>query len=164
MILSRLVSIFLRFGEFVAAAVCLGLSAHFLHQYNETGTGPHGRTIYVIVIAAISVVVSLIWMIPFTGTFFHYPFDFVLSLAWFAAFAALVNYIHDQNCGGVFHWRGLARGGFCDRWKADEAFAFIGACFWLASTLLGAYVYHKKTRPVVVDGSSRGRWGRRSYV
>ncbi|KAF4304219.1 hypothetical protein GTA08_BOTSDO08150 [Botryosphaeria dothidea] len=165
MILSRLVSIFLRFGEFVSAAVCLGISAYFIHRYHDGERNlPNGRTIYTIVIAAVSLVTSLIWMIPFTGTFFHYPFDFILSLAWFASFGALVEYIHDANCGTAFGWRGLYRGSFCDKWRANEAFAFISACFWLASTLLGAYVFHKKTRPVAVDGASRSRWGRRSYV
>ncbi|KKY26930.1 putative integral membrane protein [Diplodia seriata] len=165
MILSRLVSIFLRFGQFVSAAVCLGLSAWFLHEIHDGSSGPHKRTIYVIVIACVSLVTSLIWMIPFTFTFFHYPFDLILSLAWFAAFGALVEYINSANCGGAFHWGGLYRGGWCDKWKANEAFAFIAACFWLASTLLGAWVFHKKSRPVVVDGAGpRNRFGRRSYV
>lgn len=51
--------------------VCLGLSAWFLHEIRHGSGGPRGRTIYIIVIACVSIITSLIWMIPFTFTFFH---------------------------------------------------------------------------------------------
>ncbi|KAF2143309.1 uncharacterized protein K452DRAFT_225060 [Aplosporella prunicola CBS 121167] len=146
MIISRVVSLFLRFGQFVCAAVCLGISAHFLHEYyeSEPHTGPNGREIYTIIIAALSLLMSLVWLIPFTSTFFHYPFDFLLSLAWFAAFGVLVNWVHRANCGGAFHWGGITHNNYCSKWKANEAFAFISACFWLASAIL---VRLEQTRP-----------------
>ncbi|KAF2500957.1 hypothetical protein BU16DRAFT_522039, partial [Lophium mytilinum] len=65
----------------------------------------------------------------------HYPFDLFISAAWFAAFGVFVNWIHKLPCGGIWHWSGLANGGYCSQWKAAEAFSFIGACFWLASAL-----------------------------
>lgn len=86
MIVSRVVSIFLRFGQFVCAAVVLGLVAHFLDQRNKYGIGPLGRSIYTIVIASISVLFSLVWLIPTTASMLHYPFDLLMSAAWFAAF------------------------------------------------------------------------------
>ena len=114
----------------------MGIVAHFLHQHHKYNIGPEGREIYTEVIAALSVVLSLIWLLPFTSQFLHYPFDLVISAAWFAAFGAFVNWIHRMNCGGIFHWRGLTNGSYCSQWKAAEAFSFISACFWLASAIL----------------------------
>ncbi|OCL09559.1 hypothetical protein AOQ84DRAFT_375732 [Glonium stellatum] len=155
-------SLFLRFGEFVCAAVVMGIVAFFLHQHHKYNIGPEGREIYTEVIAVISVVLSLVWLLPFTSQFLHYPFDLIISAAWFAAFAALVNWIHRLNCGGIFHWAGLTNGSYCGQWKAAEAFSFISACFWLASAILGWYVYHHlRDRAVATDSTTtRRRWGR----
>jgi len=158
MILSRVLSLFFRFGEFVSAAVVLGLIAHFLHIHHREHVGPLGREIYTTVIAALSVLVSLVWLIPFTSSFMHYPFDLLLSFGWFAAFGVLVNYIHKINCGSAFQWAGLAHNNTCSRWKATEAFSFISACFWLASALLSMYVYHKvNRRGAAATGVDRSR-------
>lgn len=71
------------------------------------------------VIAALSVVLSIIFFIPFTSSMLHYPLDFIMTAAWFAAFGVLVDYLHDQNCGGIFHWGGITRGGYCGQWKVS---------------------------------------------
>ncbi|KAF2104781.1 hypothetical protein NA57DRAFT_70987 [Rhizodiscina lignyota] len=141
--LARVGSLILRFGEFVCAAVVLGIMAYFLSQYHHTHSGPHGREIYTLVVAVLALILSLIWMIPTLTHMLHYPMDFIISAAWFAAFGILVNYLRGQNCGGVFHWGGIQHGGYCGEWKAAEAFSFISACLWLASFLLGIYIYHK---------------------
>jgi hypothetical protein len=86
MLFSRVVSVFLRFGEFVSAGVVLGLMAHLLHRYDHTHTGPLARMIYTIIIAALSALFSLVWLIPTTRSMMHYPFDLLMSVAWFAAF------------------------------------------------------------------------------
>jgi len=169
MILSRALSFGLRFAEFVCSAVVLGIVGHFLRVRHKTGSGPRGREIYTEVIAAFSLVLSLVWLLPFTSTFMHYPMDVILSFAWFAAFGALVNWLHKLNCGGAFDWDGLTHGGQCNQWKAAEAFAFMSAIFWLASALLSIYVYHKvrkgETTTVATDGAPRRRrWGRKSAV
>lgn len=72
----------------------------------------------------------------------HYPLDLFMSAAWFAAFGILVDFIKDQNCGGIWYWGGIARGGYCSQWKATEAFSFIAAVLWFTSMLLGIYVTH----------------------
>lgn len=164
MILSRLLSLIFRFAEFVCAAVVLGVDGFLLHQYRHTHQGPLGREIYVEVIAGISLVAALIWMIPTTSAILHYPFDFLMVGAWFAAFGILVQHIHSIGCGSAFHWAGLANGSYCSTWKATEAFSFIAGCFWLASALLGIYVFHKLERRTAAAPPRRRRWGRRSYV
>jgi len=168
MIMSRLLSFILRFGEFICAAVVLGLAGHFLRIHHNQGTGPKGREIYTTIIAAWSVVLSLLWLLPFTHTFMHYPLDLLTSFGWFAAFGALVDWIHRINCGQAFNWGFIYHGGVCGQWKAAEAFSFIAAVFWLVSALLSAYVFHKRSEPVATDGAANGtgrrRWGRKSQV
>ena len=116
--------------------VVLGISAHLLHVHHTQHTGPLGREIYTTVISVVSVLLSLLWLLPFTASFMHYPADFLISFSWFAAFAVLVNWIHKIDCGSAFHWAGLNKSGQCNTWKAAEAFSFLSACFWLASALL----------------------------
>jgi hypothetical protein len=171
MILSRLLYFFFRFAEFVCGVVVLGIVGHFIHQYRHGSGGPITREIYAEVVAGITTFFSLIWLLPFTWNFLHYPLDFLFSAAWFGAFAALVNWIRKANCGGVFHWAGLANGSYCGQWKAAEAFSFIAACFWLASALLGVHVWHNlRARNAAAapapaaTTTRRRRWGRRHVV
>ncbi|KAF2275973.1 uncharacterized protein EI97DRAFT_458968 [Westerdykella ornata] len=164
MFFSRAVSIFLRFGEFVSAAVVLGLMAWFLHYHDEWDVGPLAREIYTTVIASLSVIFSLIWLIPTTSSMLHYPFDLLASAAWFAAFGILVDYLGDSGCGRAWEWNSFdirVNSPWCGKWRAAEAFSFISAAFWFVSFLLGVYVYHRVSRdPVVTDGTTRRRWYR----
>jgi len=138
---------------------------HFLHIYHKTGQGPHKREIYTEVIAAISVVLSLFFLLPFTSSFMHYPLDLIMSLAYFAAFGALVNQVHKMNCGGAFEWNGILHGGTCNKWKAVEAFTFLAAIFWLASTLLSIYVFHRvRGRDTVTATDGAAANGNGTYV
>jgi hypothetical protein len=162
MIISRFLSFLFRFAEFVCAAVVMGIDAHFLNVRRKTHVGPIGREIYTIVVSVLSVFLALIWLLPFTSTFMHYPMDFLLSAAWFGVFGALVNWLHKTGCGGAFNWSGIQHSGTCNQWQAAEAFAFLSACFWLASALLGVFVYHKLSRRAAADAAPRRRrrWGR----
>ncbi|PSN70405.1 hypothetical protein BS50DRAFT_632295 [Corynespora cassiicola Philippines] len=159
MIFSRLASIILRFAQFVCAAIVLGLVAYFLHQRDEYGVGPLGRSIYTVIIAALSVICSLLWMIPTTSSIISYASDLFFSAAWFAAFGVLVNYYRRVNCGSIWAWDGITfrRGNTCGQWNAAQAFSFLSAIFWFASFLLGIIVYHRLSRghPVTTDGSRR---------
>jgi hypothetical protein len=136
MILSRLISLILRFSEFVSAAVVLGIDANFLHIHRKTHNGPLGREIYVIVLASLSTLLSLVWMLPTRSAMLHIPMDLILSFGWFAAFGVLVNYLHSSGCGSAFSWGGITHGGSCNQWQAAEAFSFISGCLWAASAIV----------------------------
>lgn len=41
-----------------------------------------------------------------------------------------------MDCGNIFYWGDITHQGVCQRWKADVAFAFLSAIFWLGSALL----------------------------
>lgn len=75
MIFSRLLSLILRVAQFVFAAVVLGLSAYFMYERTRRGVGPFGRTIYTIIWSSLSVLFSIIWMIPTKSTMASYGSD-----------------------------------------------------------------------------------------
>lgn len=93
MIVSRMVSLFLRFAQFVCSAIVLGLVAYFLHQRDKYGVGPLGRSIYTEIVAALSVIFSLIWMIPTTSSIINYATDLFFSAAWFVCIHRLFDNI-----------------------------------------------------------------------
>jgi hypothetical protein len=115
---------------------------------------PQARWIYTEVIAGLSILLGLIWLIPFSSGFFSWPstclshgtykfsciltqalVDILISFAWFAAFGILVDAIHHSSCGSIWSWR-FGGEGFCGRWKAAEAFSFLSAIVWLVSALV----------------------------
>jgi hypothetical protein len=104
----------LRFGQFCFAAVVLGFMAYFLHIRDTTSTGPIGREIYTIILAIFSVLASIGLILPLSFAELHYPYDFLFSIGWFAAFGVLVDWLHASNCGPAFAWRGLHRAGYCN--------------------------------------------------
>jgi Membrane-associating domain len=96
------------------------------------------------VIAGLSILLALLWLLPFSGGFIHWPADVIISLAWFAVFGLLVDYIHGTDCSSsVFNWAGITKGGVCNRWKASEAFSFLSALFWLVSAIVGIWFVHR---------------------
>lgn len=68
MIFPRLLSLILRVAQFVVASVVLGLTAYFMYERTRCGVGPFGRTIFAIVWSSLSIVFSIIWMIPTKST------------------------------------------------------------------------------------------------
>lgn len=43
--------------------------------------GPFSSEIYTVVTAGLSVLFSLVWLIPTTGSILHYPFDLLMCAA-----------------------------------------------------------------------------------
>lgn len=82
MIFTRLLSIILRVAQFVFAAVVLGLTAYFMHERRSNGIGPFGRTIFAIVWSALSVIFSIVWMIPTKSTIASYGSDLCTSFPY----------------------------------------------------------------------------------
>jgi hypothetical protein len=157
MILSRLLSFIVRGFEFLISLVrprvnfpqpsltrrqtLLGLVGHFLHRYDVDGEGPHGRMIFAEVVAAVSTLLSLVWLVPFTWTFMHYPLDFLMAAAWFASFAAWYTWISQNGltCAGVFgiwNFDGNLHDYYCDEWRVVEGLAFLSGLLWLLSACL----------------------------
>ncbi|KAJ5241015.1 uncharacterized protein N7469_002606 [Penicillium citrinum] len=159
-VISRLVSIPLRISEIAFGAVVAGVIGHFLKTYDEIQPWPQGRWIYTEVVAGISILFGLLWLIPFSSGFFSWPLDVLISFAWFAAFGLLVDTINNLPCGGIFDWNFFHRSNVCTRSKAAEAFAFLSAIVWLVSALVGIWFTFRK-RDSNEEGTTRRRWGRK---
>jgi hypothetical protein len=153
MIVSRLVSVILRAAQFVSAAIVLGLTAYFLHQRNERGgrgrdDGPFGRLIYSIIWSSLSVIFSIIWMIPTTSSLTGYVSDLIFTGGWAAVFGLLIDWFNGTECGSAWNWRGfsLRRSNQCGQWKAAQAFSFLSMIFWFATFLLGIITVHRLSK------------------
>jgi Membrane-associating domain len=117
---------------------------HMIWRQNmdfDGGQGPHGRYVYTEIVAAFSALFSLIWLIPFTWSMMHYPLDLLTSIAWFASFAALIQWISqdDVTCSGVFglwFWDGFTHDYYCSEYLTIEGLAFISGVLWLLSAFL----------------------------
>ncbi|KIW99855.1 uncharacterized protein Z518_10783 [Rhinocladiella mackenziei CBS 650.93] len=146
-IISRILSMGLRVAELAFAGVVAGIVGSYLHDY-QTGSGwPLARFIYVEVIAGVSLLFGLLWLLPFASSFFHWPVDLLLSFAWFASFGVLVDYIDGTDCDeDTFDWSGITEGGFCGRWKAAEAFSFLSAIVWILSAMVGIWFIRRDRR------------------
>ncbi|KUI59021.1 hypothetical protein VM1G_08421 [Cytospora mali] len=157
MILTDLVSMIFRVAELAFAAIVAGITGNYLHAQHGQSSWSLGRFIYIEVVAGLSILLSLLWLLPFSGSFIHWPADLLLSVCWFAAFGLLVNWL-GGSCGHTFNWSGLGlRGNNCGSWKSDEAFAFLSAICWLVSAIIGLYWVRRHT---AADGTRKRRWGR----
>jgi len=158
MILEDLLSLLLRIGELAFTAVVAGLTGEYLHNTRGTSAWNKKRFIYTEVIAAIGILFSLLFLLPFMASFVHWPMDFLLFAGLMIAFGLLANYI-GPNCGSIWNWHGITAGGSCDKFKADLAFLFLASIFFLVSALLGLYVMHKYRARA--DANARRGWYRR---
>jgi len=139
MILSRVFSFFLRVAELVSSVVVLGINGYYLDSWRKSHSHIPARFIYIEVAAALGTLFSLIWLIPtISHVALHAVADFILMVLFIAGFGLLVDWFGSGSCGGVFHWSGDQ--GNCQRWKATEAFLFLGAIFFLCSALLALWV------------------------
>ncbi|KAG0645172.1 hypothetical protein D0Z07_9289 [Hyphodiscus hymeniophilus] len=163
MILTDLVSLCLRIGELAFSATVAGLTGQWLHQHKSTSAWSEKRFIYTEVVAALGILFSLIFLFPFANSFLHWPADLILFILYIVAFGLLVNYVGPMNCGSVWNWHGITGKSECAKSKADVAFAFLAAIFFLASALIGLWVVHRR-RATATTANSRRRWYRSARV
>jgi hypothetical protein len=91
MLLDDILSLCLRIGELAFSAVVAGLTGQYLHQHKGTSAWDEKRFIYTEVIAAIGIVFSLLFLLPFMSSFFHWPMDFLLFAGFMIAFGLLAH-------------------------------------------------------------------------
>src|SRR5579862_5666679 len=90
-VISRLLSTLLRIGELGFAAVVAGINGSYIHTYSKAHAWPKARFIYTEVVAGISIILALFWLLPFTASVINWPGDLILFILWIVAFALLVN-------------------------------------------------------------------------
>lgn len=92
MILLDLASVVLRIAEVGFATIVAAVNGKYLHDISDFRTHwQEARFIYTEVVAGLALVLALVWLIPFSGSFTHWPVDLFISVCWFAAFGVLVN-------------------------------------------------------------------------
>lgn len=98
-VVSKGLSVCLRVGELASSVIVLGIVGRFLWLVSDANVYSDARLVYTIVVASISTVASLIFMIPFTFSFLAFPFDFALFVCWLVAFCLLevVSKFYDTN-------------------------------------------------------------------
>ncbi|EEQ28794.1 hypothetical protein McanMca71_001134 [Microsporum canis] len=166
-VVSRIVSPIFRTGELIFASVVAGIVGSYLHSFSRLRNHgfPQSRWIYTEVIAGISILLSLIWLVPFSWSFKAWPMDVILSLAWFASFGLQVNSLSSLRCGSAFNWTGFTSNNPCGRWRASEAFSFLSACFWMVTAVIGVwFTFRKRNGAVAGDGVENRKWYRRHAV
>jgi hypothetical protein len=155
MSIARFIAIALRFAQFVSSAIVLGLTAYFLHKYEQTSIGPFPRLVYSVVIAALSIWVSILWMALPTATFVHCVTDLLFCAAWFVVFGLLQDYYDDEiECGSIWKWGSIdVTNNYCGQWNAAQAFSFLVAVFWFVSFIVGIMAWSRNRAPVTTDGA-----------
>jgi hypothetical protein len=173
MLAEDLFSFLLRIGELIFSTIVAGINGAYLHDIKGAPAWSKKRFIYTEVIAAIGILFSLLFLIPFASSFIHWPVDLLLFVGFMVAFGLLANFIAPMNCGSIWNWHGITGKGVCSRFKADIAFCFLASIVFLASAILGFMVIRRhRTRATAVAGdgvgtnAGRGRrkWYRSSRV
>ncbi|KAM0708840.1 hypothetical protein Q7P35_005493 [Cladosporium inversicolor] len=145
---SKVVNVVVRFFQLCSDAIILGIVGWVLHRIN-IGNGPNNsRLIYVEVLAAMSLVVSIVLLIPFKFVFKAWPLDIILFIMWVVAFGLLADLTGTSTCSGRWYvnywgwyWSGTASSRACSNWRAVLAFSCINWILFMVSAMLGAYVH-----------------------
>ena len=88
---SKVASVFLRVLELSSAAIVAGLVGQYLHYVSNAHDAANSRFVYTVTLAGISIVVSLVCMIPLNYAFYGFLLDAALFVMWMTAFGLLVN-------------------------------------------------------------------------
>jgi hypothetical protein len=86
---SRVLLVFLRLGQLACGAIVLGIIAYLFHRVSTAGVGPNGRLVYAAVIAALTIIDALVFIVPMAYAFWSFPIDFFLAVAWLIVFIVL---------------------------------------------------------------------------
>ena len=127
-----------------------------------------GKLWFDVALAGVSVLLALLFIAPYSHTFRHFPIDFLLGCAWIAAFVfLLLEFKGKSNCNqSVSDLATMTLPSICHTAQAAYAFAFLSACLWLTSSVVGAWICWRDRRQakkssianMIPRSSSRGWW------
>src|SRR3569833_3261633 len=83
---SKFISVFLRLGELASAVIVLGIVGWFVTVVNDANTYADPNLTYILVIACISVFLSIVLILPFTYSFLAFSMDFIMFVLCLVAF------------------------------------------------------------------------------
>ncbi|KAK0736322.1 hypothetical protein B0T21DRAFT_383891 [Apiosordaria backusii] len=153
---SKVLLVLLRLGELVCGAVVLGLLGRAFYLINDAGVlEPEGRLIYAAVVASLTILDSLVFIVPFAYSYWSFPLDFIFFVLWIVAFGLLESLTGIQTCYSSWFnnywgyywgsWYYVSPPGIdidwtgCNAWRTVLAFSFIASMIYLANGFLGLY-------------------------
>jgi len=157
---SKLCSVILRIGELCCSVIVVALLGRFFYLLRlAPDWSTDGRLVYAEVIAALSIVFSIILMPPLKYSFYAWPLDAVLFICTIVAFGLLAAL--NNSCSSYWYWNywgyywgrfwtvaprvaitaGTVNNAGCGSWRSILAFLFMGAMAWLLSAILGVFVF-----------------------
>lgn len=167
----RPVNMALRAVELIAAGVSLtfpprfectdlvqivtGIIGFYIHPYAQKKVWPAKRFIFAEVWACISIVVSIVWVVPSLSDRIPWLADFSLSVGWWISFALILKTDYIATTCGKFFSMPPNDNGFCRNWKSVEAFCFLSGVAWFVTGLFGIQFVQQRRRG--------GRGGSRFY-
>lgn len=81
----------LRVGELISAAIVVGILAGYEHYIDRANAPNNGRIVYSLVIASLTLLFSVILLIPFHASFYFFGMDFIFFITWMVAFGLMAN-------------------------------------------------------------------------
>lgn len=85
----KVISVILRLSELASAIIVLGILSRLTYLVGIAGDSVDGRIIYVIVVASLGIMYSIMFCAPFKSLFLGFPFDFVMFVMWLVAYCLL---------------------------------------------------------------------------
>jgi len=177
---SKVASVFLRVLELSSAAIVAGLVGQYLHYVSNAHDAANSRFVYTVTLAGISIVVSLVCMIPLNYAFYGFLLDAALFVMWMTAFGLLVNLTASGGCNSYWYWsswgyywgryyytpvvnlnQSIVGTAACGKWRATLAWSFIGGWCWFISAIIGAYVVFRIRDERSARNGHAGRFGTR---
>ncbi|THX99531.1 hypothetical protein D6D01_10436 [Aureobasidium pullulans] len=151
---SKIASIIIRANELLSAAIVVGILGHFLSIIDDANGSANGKIVYAVVIASLSLIFSIVLMVPLWFTFRVFPLDFVMFVCWMVAFGLLVNLTGTNACSSAWYYNywgynwgryyrtpvvtssAVINNAGCADWRCVLAFSFMASMSWLGSFLL----------------------------
>jgi hypothetical protein len=152
----KVLSVLFRLGELISAIIVLAILGRFSWYIHDGSGHSSGRIIYTMVVSALAIIFSILFIVPITALFLSFPFDFIMWIMWLIAFCLLATKSGTSTCNNSwyynywgFYWGRFWRPGFgpvtingpgCGEWRTVLAFSFIAMVCHLLSGILGVYV------------------------
>lgn len=87
---SRIASVFLRAMELISASIVAGLVGAYLHNVSNAHDHANSKLVYTVALAGISILVSLVCIVPLDPMFYGFLLDAALFVMWMTAFGLQV--------------------------------------------------------------------------
>lgn len=88
---SRVISVLLRVGELICAAIVCGIMGYYLRALDDANGPYNSRVVYSVAMAGISILLSVVLLPPLKYSFAAFPLDFAIFICWMVCFGLLLN-------------------------------------------------------------------------